>query len=103
MKKAKSPAPARVQGLGAHRADDDQAYTATLDETQFSTPEEEIAPSIHVRRDGAFYRMAIVPPEALPPAMARPSTYGSYASAMLAARWLEVETGWPVVDLAKGG
>jgi hypothetical protein len=67
-----------------------------------TTEPQGIAPSIHVRKDGAFYRMAILPPEALPPAMARPSTYGSYASAMLAARWLEVETGWPVVDLAKG-
>lgn len=101
--KARSPAPARVQGLGSHRADDPQAYTATIIEAQFSTDEVEIAPSIHVRRDGAFYRMAILPPEALPPAMARPSTHGSYASAMMAAKWLSLETGWPIVDLAKGG
>lgn len=63
----------------------------------------DIAPCIHVRKDGAFYRMAILPPEALPPAMARPSTHGSHASAMMAAKWLSLETGWPVVDLAKGG
>ena len=91
-----------AEGLGDHRADATQAFTAASAETQFSTASEEIAPCIHVRKDGAFYRMAILPPEALPAAMARPATHGSYASAMLAARWLEVETGWPVVDLAKG-
>lgn len=95
----KSPAAGRLQGLGEHRADANQVHTATGAESQSAT----VAPSIHVTRDGAFYRMAILPPEALPAAMARPSTHGSYASAMLAARWLEVETGWPVVDLAKGG
>jgi len=99
---AKSPTPTRGQGLGSHRADDHQANTATHAEAQLPTDLVEITPSIHVKRDGAFYRLAILPPEALPPAMARPSTHGSYASAMMAAKWLSLETGWPVVDLAKG-
>jgi hypothetical protein len=99
----KNPRPGKVEGFGFHRADDKRSHITESSDTQLPTDPVGIAPSIHVRRDGAFFRMQIIPPEALPPAMARPSTYGSYASAMLAARWLEVETGWPVIDLAKGG
>lgn len=70
---------------------------------QLPTDAAAISPSIHVRRDGAFYRVQILPPEALPKGMGRPETHGSYTSAMMAAKWLGVATGWPIVDLAKGG
>jgi hypothetical protein len=99
----KNPRPGKVEGFGFHRADDPQAYTATASETQLSTDEVEIAPSIHVRRERGFFRLLILPPQALPPSIARPGTHGSHASAMQAARWLSDATGWTITDLAKGG
>ncbi len=91
----KSPTPKRGQGLGSHRADATQVHNANGTETQFS-------PSIHVRKDGAFFRLLILPPQALPPSIERPGTHGSHASAMQAARWLSDATGWAITDLTRG-
>ncbi|MCO5794017.1 MAG: hypothetical protein HEQ21_14440 [Blastomonas sp.] len=101
--KPKSPPPGKVEGLGEHRADDTQAYTAAGAEAQFSSMPIEIEPTIHVRRDGALYRLLVLPPQSLPASISRPATHGSHASAMMAAGWLSGATGWPIVDLAKGG
>jgi hypothetical protein len=98
--KLKSPTPGgRVQGLGNQCGADDQAYTAIGTESQLETA----APCIHVRKDGAFFRLLIFPPQALPPSVARPGTHGSHASAMQAARWLSDATGWAITDLTRGG
>jgi hypothetical protein len=100
---AKSPTPIRGQGLGSHRADDTQALTTTSPEKQLPSDQIEIAPSIHVRRERGFFRLLVLPPQALPPSIARPGTHGSYASAMQAAGWLSDATGWAITDLTRGG
>lgn len=58
-------------------------------------------PSIHVRKDGPFYRMSVSPPEALTKALARPETYASETTARMAAKVLHDITGWPVIDATR--
>lgn len=59
-----------------------------------------MTPTIHVKKDGAFYRVQIIPPQSLPPSVARPETYAGHAAAMQAARWIAQATGWTITDLS---
>ena len=58
-------------------------------------------PVIHVRRDGPFWRVQIIPPEAGPTAVVVPSTFASHAMASLSAKVLSDATGFPVTDLTE--
>jgi len=60
------------------------------------------SPRIEVSRDGAFYRLAIHPADALPATTMRPATHASHASAAREADILRQATGWPVIDLSLG-
>lgn len=59
-----------------------------------------MTPAIHIRRDGPLFRVQVLPPQSLPPSVARPETYAGHAAAMLAARWIAQETGWTITDLS---
>ena len=59
------------------------------------------APVIHVRKDGPFYRVLVLPPEAMPGSFGRPATYVAHSAASEAARLLSVTTGWSVTDLSE--
>ncbi|MEH6789652.1 hypothetical protein [Parasphingorhabdus sp.] len=56
-------------------------------------------PAIHIRRDGPFYRVQIVPPQQLDGSAARPETYAGVIAARQAAGWLSKATGLSVIDL----
>lgn len=60
-------------------------------------------PAIHIRREGPFYRVLVIPPDALPPSFSVPSTFVSAAVARMSAKVLSDATGWPVSDLAGAG
>lgn len=59
-----------------------------------------MTPAIHVRKDGPLYRVQVLPPQSLPPSVARPETYASHPAAMQAAGWIAKATGWPITDLS---
>lgn len=59
------------------------------------------APSIHVRKDGPFYRVQVQPPEALGKMLQRPDSYASDVTARMAAKVLANITGWPIIDQTK--
>jgi hypothetical protein len=103
MTQPKSPTPARVQGLGTHRADDDQAYTATLSQAQFSSEPVEISRRIIVAKEaiGNRWSVTIEPRVAtLPTQWARDA-----ATALRIAYEMGAARGWPVEDRTgnKGG
>ena len=56
-------------------------------------------PVIHVRKDGPFYRVQVIPPDAMGKMLQRPETYASDVTARMAAKVLAGITGWPVTDL----
>lgn len=58
-------------------------------------------PQIHVRKDGPFYRVQVLPPEALGKMLQRPDSYASDVTARMAAKVLAGITGWPIVDLTR--
>lgn len=58
-----------------------------------------IPPVIHIRKDGPFYRVQVIPPDALGKMLQRPETYASDVTARMAAKVLSGITGWPVTDL----
>lgn len=58
-----------------------------------------ISPAIHVRKDGPFYRVLVLPPDAVTSELRRPDSYASAATARMAAKVLSDLTGWPVTDL----
>lgn len=60
-------------------------------------------PQIHVRKDGPFWRVQVLPPEALGKMLQRPDSYASDVTARMAAKVLAGITGWPIVDLTKAG
>ncbi len=59
-----------------------------------------MTPVIHIRRDGAIYRVLVVPPEAGPTAVVVPSTFVSHSMAKISARVLADATGFAVTDLS---
>lgn len=58
-----------------------------------------IDPAIHVRKDGPFFRVLVLPPDAIREELRRPDSYASAPSARMAAKILFDLTGWPVTDL----
>ncbi|SKB85399.1 hypothetical protein SAMN06295937_102354 [Sphingopyxis flava] len=60
-------------------------------------------PHIEVRKDGPFWRVVVLPPEALPDGWCRPSTFSSAPLARLAAKLLADASGMPIIDQATGG
>lgn len=58
-----------------------------------------VDPVIHVRKDGPFYRVQVIPPDAMGKALRRPDTYVSATMANMAAKVLSNITGWAVTDL----
>jgi hypothetical protein len=67
-----------------------------------NTPETQPLPCIHVRRDGALYRVQVIPPDALGETLSRPDSYASVTTARMGAKVLSDMTGWPVTDLTEG-
>lgn len=67
--------------------------------------ESEGSPYIQIRKDGPFFRLAVCPADAVPPAAARPGTYASHQSAAMNAEMLHAATGFPIIDrtLRSGG
>ena len=60
-------------------------------------------PAIHIKKDGPFYRVQILPPQQLAGSAARPETYAGVIAARQAAGWLSKATSLPVIDLTAGG
>jgi hypothetical protein len=60
-----------------------------------------VTPSIHIKRDGVFWRVQIIPPEAGPTAVVVPSTFAWHAMAKLSAKVLSDATGFAIVDLTE--
>lgn len=60
-----------------------------------------MTPAIHIRQDGPFYRVQVIPPEAMGKTLQRPETYASTTTARMAAKVLSNITGWPVTDLTR--
>lgn len=56
-------------------------------------------PAIHIRKDGAFFRVQVLPPEAIGKPLQRPDSYARATTARMAAKVLADLTGWPVTDL----
>ena len=61
------------------------------------------APHIEIRRDGAVFRVAIDPAEALPKGWHRPETFSSLPLARMGAKIMAEATGLPIVDMVKTG
>lgn len=59
-------------------------------------------PHITIQRDGPFYRLAVLPPDALPDGWRRPSTFSSAPLARSAAKLLAEASGLPIVDQTGG-
>lgn len=60
-----------------------------------------MASRVEISKDGAFYRLAVSPPEALR-GVSRPSTYSSHALAAMSAKLIADASGIPIVDLTIG-
>lgn len=60
-----------------------------------------VDPVIHIKRDGPFVRVQVIPPEAMGKTLRRPDTYASATTARMAAKVLADLTGWPVTDLTE--
>lgn len=60
-------------------------------------------PVIHIKKDGPFYRVQVIPPDALGKTLQRPDSYASDVTARMAAKVLSGITGWPVTDLTRAG
>ena len=58
-------------------------------------------PVIHVKKDGPFYRVQVLPPDAMGKRLQRPDSYASATTARMAAKVLADLTGWPVTDLTE--
>lgn len=56
-------------------------------------------PVIHLRRDGAIFRVLVIPPEALPTSVFVPSTFLAASVARMSAKVLSDATGWQITDL----
>jgi hypothetical protein len=59
-------------------------------------------PHIVLSKDGPFFRLAVLPPEALPDGFRGPSTFSSAPLARMAGKILGEATGLPVVAQMKG-
>jgi hypothetical protein len=59
-------------------------------------------PYIEVRKDGPFFRVVVLPPDALPANWHGPSTFSSAPLARISARLLAQASGLPVVDQTGG-
>lgn len=58
-------------------------------------------PHIAIEREGPLFRLAIMPPDALPAGWSRPETFSSRPLARMSARILADATGWPIIDQTK--
>jgi hypothetical protein len=88
--------PHRVKGAGCnHCGGDDASPVRKTLKLQFKSAE----PAVHIKKDGPFYRVKIVPTMQLEGSAARPETYAGTIAARQAAGWLSKATGWPVTDL----
>lgn len=56
------------------------------------------SPVIVLRKGSGYFRVATLPPEALPADWHHPRTYTAHCLASDAAKLLGKVTGWPVVD-----
>ena len=93
--KSKNPHRGTGTGLLNHRADDEANPTRKTLKLQFNCAD----PAIYIRKDGALYRVQIVPPLQLEASSARPETYAGIIAARQAAAWLAKATGLRIVDL----
>lgn len=59
-------------------------------------------PHIKLSKDGPFYRLAVLPPEALPSNWSAPSTFTSLPMARMSAKLLAEASGLPIVDQTEG-
>lgn len=59
------------------------------------------AASIHLRKEGPFWRVRVEPKDALPASVHVPETHAGHLSATMAAKLLANATGFPVVDHTK--
>lgn len=59
------------------------------------------APTIHLRKDGPFFRVNVEPCRSLPENVRAPETHAGHLAAAMAARLLATATGFPVVDHTK--
>lgn len=64
-----------------------------------NSPESQLQPAIHIKKDGPLFRVQILPPATLGPGIARPESYAGIIAARQAAGWLSSATGLPVSDL----
>jgi hypothetical protein len=57
--------------------------------------------TIHLRKDGPFYRVRVEPVGSLPANVRAPETHAGHLAATMAAKLLHDATGFPVVDHTK--
>lgn len=60
-------------------------------------------PQVHLRKDGAFFRVRVEPKDALPASVHVSETYVGHLSATMAAKVLANATGFPIIDHTKAG
>ena len=60
-------------------------------------------PHIAIEREGPLFRLAILPPDALPAGWSRPETFSSHPLARMSAKILAEATGMVIVDHARAG
>jgi hypothetical protein len=59
--------------------------------------------AVHITKDGVFFRVRVLPPDAAPSGPLAPETHAGVISARVAADRIAAALGLPVVDQTRGG